>query len=161
MANDVKVRFISNEKSKRVRPLPDAEDPSLNHDVSMSRRPPIPQVIREKDKKIRNKQAEVESTHVDIDEHLMGVQDVATRYDTKIDLETPQNSAGLTKSQVDQLLLSHGPNVLTPQKKKNPILKYIGYLSSLFNMLLILAGVMEYVLLGIDSKTNSQNVSNS
>jgi hypothetical protein len=49
--------------------------------------------------------------------------------------------------------------VLSPPKKRHPILKYLDSLTSLFNLLLILAGVLEYVLLGIDFKDNFQNVS--
>ena len=150
-------------KSEQGRRLPDIENPSLNNGVSISEPfpsfVPIPEVICEKDKTIRMREKEAEMTHIDIDEHLMRLQDVVVRYNTKIEFERPQESRGLTKSQVDQLLLEHGPNVLTPQKKKNLLFKYMGYLSSLFNLLLILAGVLEYIILGIKFNPSSQNVS--
>lgn len=162
MAHNPKIQFIPTEKPERARPLRDKEDPSLSYGAPITGRSQsitsIPQVISEKDRAIRKKEKEAEEKHVDIDEHLMSLQDVGIRYNTKIDMEKPGESAGLTKSQVDHLLLEHGPNVLTPPKKRNPFLKYLGYLSSLFNLLLILAGVMEYILLGISFKSNFQNV---
>jgi sodium/potassium-transporting ATPase subunit alpha len=162
MALHRKIQFMPSEKPERDGPLRDKEDPSCYD-------PPItgpsrklflvPQVISEMEKKIRRNENEADQKHVDIDEHLMSPQDVAIKYNTKIDMEKPGKSAGLTKSQVEQLLLEHGPNVLTSQKKTNPFIKYLGYLSSLFNLLLILAGVVEYILLGISFKRNFQNVS--
>ena len=117
----------------------------------------VPRVVSEKEK-IRPKREEEEKS-VDIDEHLMDHQDVAERYNTKINMEKPGESIGLTHQQVEQLLQEHGPNVLTPPKKRHPFLKYLDCLRSLFNLLLILAGILEYILLGIDYKDNFQNVS--
>jgi len=120
-------------------------------------RPSIPRVVSEKEKNRRKR--EEEEKNVNIDEHLMAHQDVAKRYKTKINMEKPEESMGLTSQQVEQLLHEHGPNVLTPPKKRHPFLKYLDCLCSLFNLLLILAGILEYILLGIDYKDNFQNVS--
>jgi hypothetical protein len=118
----------------------------------------IPQVISEKAKDRRRQEKEQEKKNVDIDEHLMPHLHVAERYKTKINMEKPGESFGLTTHEAEDLLLHHGPNVLTPPKKRNPFLKFWDNLSSLFNLLLILAGVLEYILLGIDYKDNFQNV---
>lgn len=130
---------------------------------STNRRPQsivsLPPVISAKDRKIREKEAKDQVKHVDVSEHLMAIQDVAARYKTNINTDKPGESRGLTTEQAAQLLLEHGPNNLTPPKKRHWILKFWDCLSSLFNLLLILAGVLEYILLGIDFKDNFQNVS--
>jgi len=122
------------------------------------RRPSIPSIISEKEK-VQRKREQEEEKNVIIDEHLMAHQDVAERYKTRINMEKPGESMGLTSQQVEQLLHEYGPNVLTPPKKRHPFLKYLDCLRSLFNLLLILAGILEYILLGIDYKDNFQNVS--
>jgi sodium/potassium-transporting ATPase subunit alpha len=119
----------------------------------------IPQVVSEKDKGRRKREKEDEKKNVDIDEHLLPHQEVADRYKTGINLEKPGDSHGLTAQHAEQLLQEHGPNILTPPKKRHPFFKFLDCLTSLFNLLLILAGVLEYILLGIDYKDNFQNVS--
>lgn len=117
----------------------------------------IPPVFTEKEKDRRKREAEDEEKHVNIDEHLMTHEDVAKRYTTHIDIEKPGESQGLTSAAAEQRLLEHGPNILTPAKKKHAIIKFLEYLSSLFNLLLIAAGILEYILLGIDYHDNFQN----
>ncbi|KAH8657690.1 hypothetical protein BX600DRAFT_468011 [Xylariales sp. PMI_506] len=119
---------------------------------SVTSLPPVP--IGEKE---RRKREEEEKKHVDIDEHLMPHEEVALRYGTRINMNKPGDSLGLATTQIDELLQQHGRNVLTPPKKRHPFLKYLDCLTSLFNLLLILAGVLEYILLGIDFKDNFQN----
>ncbi|KUJ15206.1 P-type cation exchange, alpha subunit of ATPase [Mollisia scopiformis] len=117
----------------------------------------IPPVYTEKEKNRRKREQEEEKKSVSIDEHLLPHQDVAARYKTNINVASPGESQGLTSAQSEQLLLEHGPNILTPPKKTHPFIKYLQYLSSLFNLLLILAGVLEYILLGISFKANFEN----
>lgn len=71
----------------------------------------------------------------------------------------PANSKGLSLSQVEKVRSETGLNVLSPPKKKHPIVKYIECLFNLFNLLLILAGVLNYILLAIDFEANFPNVS--
>lgn len=118
----------------------------------------IPQVVSVKEKDRLRREQEFEKKNVDIDEHLLPHEQVAERYKTKINMTKPEESFGLTTEQAQALLQEHGPNVLTPPKKRHPFLKYLDCLSSLFNLLLILAGVLEYILLGINYKDNFQNV---
>jgi sodium/potassium-transporting ATPase subunit alpha len=124
--------------------------------VSSARRTSIPQVVTEKDRRKREK--EDQNKNVDIDEHLMATEDVVERYKTNINADKPGASLGLTAQQAEQLIQEHGRNILTPPKKRHPLLKYLDSLRSLFNMLLIFAGILEYILLGIDYKDNFQNV---
>jgi sodium/potassium-transporting ATPase subunit alpha len=117
----------------------------------------VPQVVSEKDRRKREK--EEEKKHVNIDEHLMPHLAVAERYETRINMERPAESLGLTDQKAQQLLREHGLNRLTPPKRRHPVLKYLDCLSSLFNVLLIFAGILEYILLGVNYKDNFQNVS--
>jgi sodium/potassium-transporting ATPase subunit alpha len=119
----------------------------------------LPPVISEKQKARRKQEKEEEKKHVDINEHLMPHLEVAEKYHTRINLDKPGDSQGLTSEQAAQLLIEHGPNILTPPSKRHWILKFWDCLKSLFNLLLILAGVLEYILLGINFHENFQNVS--
>lgn len=121
-----------------------------------SRSHSIPQVITGEEKDRRQRQNE---KNINVLEHLLAPQEVAARYKTLINLDKPADSLGLTTQQAASLAEVHGRNVLTPPKKRNPFLVYIDYLTSLFNLLLILAGILEYILLGIDFKDNFPNVS--
>jgi len=126
--------------------------------TSSIRQTSIPRVVSEKEN-IRRKHEKEEEKDLNIDEHLMNHEDVAERYKTRINMKKPGESIGLTCQETEELLREHGPNVLTPPKKRHPFLKYLDCLCSLFNLLLILCGILEYILLGIDYKNNFQNVS--
>ncbi|KAI1270050.1 hypothetical protein F5Y18DRAFT_2278 [Xylariaceae sp. FL1019] len=117
----------------------------------------IPPVFTEKEKQRREQEQEHEKKQVNIDEHLMPHEEVAARYQTSINLQRPGDSPGLSAAQVQTLTQQYGANVLTPPKKRHPLLKFFDKLTSLFNLLLILAGVLEYILLGINYKENFQN----
>lgn len=69
------------------------------------------------------------------------------------------DSQGLTPEKAAKILSETGPNVLTPPKRRHPFLKYMDCVLSLFNLLLILAGILDYILLAIDFKANFPNVS--
>ena len=169
-AGDHRIQFTQPVKPDRAR-LTGKEDaltfvaPSRRSQSvgSITRRPQsivsIPPVISEKQKKRQKHEKEEEKKHVDISEHLMPHLEVAEKYKTRINMEKPGESLGLTAQQGEQLLVENGPNVLTPPSKRHWILKFWDCLSSLFNLLLIFAGFLEYILLGIDFKGNFQNVS--
>ncbi|OZJ07018.1 hypothetical protein BZG36_00013 [Bifiguratus adelaidae] len=148
-----KIQFTPTVKPDRTRGSGEEEA----FGAPMTRRPSIPQVMSEKEKNRRKREEEAEKKNVNIDEHLFPHAEVAERYETRINMEKPGESGGLTSQQAEQLLHEHGPNVLTPPKKRHPILKFLDCLLSLFNLLLILAGILEYILLGIDFKDNFQN----
>ncbi|RHZ47151.1 hypothetical protein Glove_590g46 [Diversispora epigaea] len=94
----------------------------------------------------------------DIDEHLHTIEEIADLYHVNINSDKPSESRGLNQEQADRLLQEHGPNVLTPPKKKHPILKFFERLFTLFNILLMVAGVLMYILYLIDRVGNKANV---
>lgn len=159
---DLRIQFTDAVRPDRGR-LINKEDASSA--FAPSRRPSrtqsvasIPRVLSEKEKKRQKREKEDEKKHVDIDEHLMSHEEVAAKYKTNINMRRPEDSRGLTSEQAKQLLEEHGLNVLTPPKRRHPLLKFLDHLRSLFNLLLIVAGVLEYILLGINYHDNFQNV---
>ncbi|KZV90337.1 aminophospholipid-transporting P-type ATPase [Exidia glandulosa HHB12029] len=90
----------------------------------------------------------------DITEHMLDLDALSSVLDTAFDAKSPNQSHGLTAAQAKERLERYGRNVLTPPKKKSAIMKYLECLRSLFNVLLILAGILEYILLGISTKQN-------
>jgi sodium/potassium-transporting ATPase subunit alpha len=157
-----RIQFTSNVRPARGDAYVNRDDDisAYGHPITQRSRSvaSIPQVISEKAKIRQKHEKEQEKKNVDIDEHLMPHEHVAARYKTRIDMQKPGESLGLTTREAEELLAIHGPNILTPPKKRNPFLKFWDSLSSLFNLLLILAGVLEYILLGISYKDNFQNV---
>ncbi|EIN07923.1 aminophospholipid-transporting P-type ATPase [Punctularia strigosozonata HHB-11173 SS5] len=98
-----------------------------------------------------------EHEKVDITEHHLPFAELAAALQTSIDTKDPGASDGLTEAEAKARLARDGPNVLTPPKKKSALRKYWDCLVTMFNILLIIAGILEYILLGIDFKDNFQN----
>jgi sodium/potassium-transporting ATPase subunit alpha len=96
-------------------------------------------------------------TQIDIYEHSLPIQGLSDLLKTNFDLKDPAHSFGLTSDEAKARLERDGPNMLTPPKKKSALRKFIDRLLTLFNVLLMVAGVLEYVLLGIDFHANFQN----
>lgn len=88
----------------------------------------------------------------------MTPEECAAKYDTEINIKKASDSLGLSAHQAARILSETGPNRLTPPKKRHPILKYFDCVAKLFNLLLILAGVLDYILLAINFKDNFPNV---
>ncbi|KNZ44478.1 hypothetical protein VP01_911g1 [Puccinia sorghi] len=99
----------------------------------------------------------LEGATADISEHKLSPQQVAEAVGTSINIGNPSSSAGLSNEESQSRLVRDGPNQLTPPKKKSALRKYFDALLSLFNVLLILAGILEYVLLAIDFENNKAN----
>ena len=158
---ELRIHFTPSVRPDRIRTVYGEKAAVTSTDGTTRRRSvtSIPPVPIEKEKRGHDGGKEEDKKNVDIDEHRMSPQEVADRYNTRINLEKPSDSRGLTSQESEQLLLDHGKNFLTPPKKRHPILKFLDYLRSLFNLLLILAGILEYILLGINFKSNFQNVS--
>lgn len=95
--------------------------------------------------------------NVDIQEHRLAFPELSRALDTNIDTKDPGSSYGLTNEEAKARLARDGPNVLTPPKKKSALRKYFDCLMTMFNILLIFAGILEYVLLGIDFKDSFAN----
>ncbi|KAJ2579165.1 hypothetical protein GGH95_003246, partial [Coemansia sp. RSA 1836] len=96
--------------------------------------------------------------NVDITEHLLSLSEVCEKFSVQVNADHPQDSFGLSAVQAADLLAAHGPNTLTPPKKKSSWRKFLTCLTSLFNLMLIAAGVLEYILLGIDYENNKPNI---
>ncbi|PCH38584.1 aminophospholipid-transporting P-type ATPase [Wolfiporia cocos MD-104 SS10] len=94
---------------------------------------------------------------VDITEHQLTFQELSLALDAALDTKDPGNSYGLTTAEANARLARDGPNVLTPPKKKSAWRMYIDILLTMFNILLIVAGVLEYILLGVNFKENFAN----
>ncbi|KAI1314386.1 hypothetical protein EDD11_002212 [Mortierella claussenii] len=94
---------------------------------------------------------------LDITEHMFPIEDIAARYGVSIDTQRAANSKGLDSSVAAQRLAENGPNILSPPKQIHPFMKFIHCLTSLFNLLLILAGILNYILLAVDPKNNKVN----
>ncbi|KAJ2521216.1 hypothetical protein GGI11_002079 [Coemansia sp. RSA 2049] len=111
------------------------------------------------DRGAREKNEKSKLKNVDITEHLLTLDEVCIKFSVKTNANNPQESFGLSTGQAAELLATNGPNTLTPPKKKSSFQKFMVCLSSLFNLMLVAAGVLQYVLLGIDFKDNKINAS--
>ena len=92
---------------------------------------------------------------VDLDEHLMPIEAVCQRYQVTIDQQKPQLSQGLTTAQVTDRTQTYGKNIMTPPKQLPLFVQYLVSLSNLFNVLLIVSGVLCYCILIIDATATS------
>lgn len=97
------------------------------------------------------------NANVDISEHMLSFEELGRKLETSFDVKDPSKSLGLSTTVAQERLAQNGPNVLTPPKKRSALQKYLDCLRTLFNVLLIFAGILEYVLLGIDIKDNRPN----
>eukprot|EP00842_Homolaphlyctis_polyrhiza_P003646 jgi/Hompol1/4282/HPOL_007105-RA len=62
---------------------------------------------------------------VDLDEHLISIEDIQARYGVKLDTTKPVNSQGLSAAEAAKRLAENGPNQLSPPKKRHPVVIYI------------------------------------
>ncbi|KAK9709069.1 hypothetical protein K7432_009272 [Basidiobolus ranarum] len=95
---------------------------------------------------------------IDIIEHLMNFEEVCQKYQTSANDNNPNESSGFSSEQATERLLKHGPNILIPPKKKTALFLYFECLTGLFNLLLIVSGVLQYVLLAINPADNQTNI---
>ncbi|KAJ3570119.1 hypothetical protein NP233_g4614 [Leucocoprinus birnbaumii] len=105
----------------------------------------------------QTKNSSSEGTDVDISEHKLSFDGIASNLGASFDHKDASKSRGLTEQEAKNRLQSDGPNVLTPPKKRSAFMKFMDRLLTMFNILLIIAGILEYILLAIDFKANFQN----
>jgi sodium/potassium-transporting ATPase subunit alpha len=67
-------------------------------------------------------------------------------------------SSGLKPAEAFERSQVYGPNTLTPPKRKHVLIKFLECLGNMFNVMLILAGILEYILLAMDPVENFANV---
>ncbi|KAI8923004.1 hypothetical protein BC831DRAFT_473406 [Entophlyctis helioformis] len=94
---------------------------------------------------------------IDIDEHLMSIHDICKRYNTSVNPLQPSRSTGLPAGEATERLARHGPNVMTPPRRKHWIVKFAECLGNLFNVLLIAAGLAQWALYFVDPAANFGN----
>ncbi|KXS21130.1 hypothetical protein M427DRAFT_93562 [Gonapodya prolifera JEL478] len=95
---------------------------------------------------------------LDVTEHLMTLEELEAKYQTKFDAAKPANSLGLSAEEAAKRLAENGPNMLTPPPRRPGWLKFLDKLRGLFNLIMLFAGVVTYILYGIDTVNNSSNV---
>ncbi|CAH1756964.1 152_t:CDS:2 [Entrophospora sp. SA101] len=147
-----RIQFEEREKPDRITPT------DQNDNITTD-----PTIQSSSDAATNNKSKEIpdvdspKKKHMDIDEHMLNPNEVSKRYSVNINVEKPPESRGLTEGQASKILSEKGPNVLTPPKKKHPFMKYLECLSTLFNVLLIIAGICMYIVFAIDPQDNPSN----
>ncbi|RXW15573.1 hypothetical protein EST38_g10279 [Candolleomyces aberdarensis] len=101
--------------------------------------------------------AEDENAHKEIHEHKLPVELLRQEMGVSFDVKDPARSMGLSLEEAKARLGRDGPNVLTPPKKKSGLRKFLERLFTMFNILLMVAGILVYILLGVQFKENFQN----
>ncbi|KAK7034669.1 hypothetical protein VNI00_012311 [Paramarasmius palmivorus] len=103
------------------------------------------------------KPSKTADAQVDIQEHTIPLASLGDKLETFIDTKDPSQSDGLSSEEAKGRLARNGPNILSPPMKKSAFRKYLDRLFTMFNILLIVSGVLIYILLGIDFKANFAN----
>lgn len=85
----------------------------------------------------------------------MSFEEVATNFESKLNVEEPLKSEGLSSSEAEARLLKNGKNEITPPKRTPLIIKYLHALSGIFNVMLLVSGILAFILYAIDSSDNS------
>jgi magnesium-transporting ATPase (P-type) len=84
----------------------------------------------------------------------MSIAQVATKHGTQIDLSDPSKSFGLSVDTVNQRQKEEGKNAISPPKKKPLWLLYLSHFTQLFNVMLVVSGVLSLILFFIDRSSN-------
>lgn len=84
----------------------------------------------------------------------MGIEQVAERHETQINPMDLNKSIGLTMEKVMQRRKEEGINAISPPKKKPLWLLYLFHFTQLFNLMLIVSGVLSLILFFIDRSSN-------
>src|SRR5262245_27812332 len=92
------------------------------------------------------------------DEHLLSLSELCERYETSVNEERPASSRGLTVEAAAEKAKVYGPNTLTPPKKQHWTIKYLKKLAGLFNLLLLVSGLLVYIVYAIQKQGNEANV---
>lgn len=85
----------------------------------------------------------------------MTAEQVAAKFGTHLDISDIKASMGLTSTAAADRLKLEGANALTPPKKKPLWLLYLMHFTQLFNVLLIMSGILSFILYAIDNSTNT------
>lgn len=127
----------------------------------------------ERQKNSKEPDSAVGQANFDIQEHHLPLHSLGDALETSIDTKDGALSFGLTSQEASVRLKRDGANILTPPRKKSALrkvrfmlfsqlqavsdvslLQFFDRLMTMFNILLMVAGILEYVLLGIDFKVS-------
>lgn len=86
-----------------------------------------------------------------IDEHQMSISDVLARYGTVFNAVHLQQSYGLSSGDCSNRLLQFGSNQLTRTAETSSIALFLQHLLGLFNLMLIVSGLLSIVLFILDT----------
>ena len=87
----------------------------------------------------------------------MTLEAVCERYGTQLNETKAAESFGLSAEKAAAYLARDGHHMMTPPKEIPPWRKYLQYVTSLFNLLLIVSGILCEALYGVDT-TQTVNV---
>ncbi|KAI0244812.1 hypothetical protein L0F63_001869 [Massospora cicadina] len=94
---------------------------------------------------------------VEITEHTMPLIEVCRMYNSDANPDKPGGSKGLSELNQSKAREVYGVNILTPAEKRSAFAQFAKCLLSLFNILLLVAGVLCFILLAIDPVNNFLN----
>jgi len=104
-----------------------------------------------KGKKAKGKKGRKDN--VPIDEHKLSLKELAERFDTPINFDSPKDSKGLTSQEAKTRLEKYGPNQLTPAKVTPMWVKFLMQFISFFPLLLEAGGTLCLIAYGLDRST--------
>lgn len=93
-----------------------------------------------------------------ITEHRLPMDELCSRYDVHIDVQKPSASLGLTTATVTERIAMYGANVMTPPKQVSLVVKFLKCMGNLFNLLLVIAGLVSFIVYAIEPEGNQLNV---
>ncbi|KAI9004751.1 hypothetical protein BC832DRAFT_558101 [Gaertneriomyces semiglobifer] len=94
----------------------------------------------------------------DIDDHRLSFRDVSAKYATSVNFKNPSKSVGLSPEEAVLRRDRYGSNMLTPPKKTPWYWKFLQCLASVFNVLLVAAGIGYLITYAINPMDYFENV---
>ena len=92
----------------------------------------------------------VRASTYDVDDHILELDALGTKYTTGVNANDVRSSIGLTSDEAKARLAANGPNALTPPKKEPEILKFFRHLTNQLLLLLVIAATLSVITYGID-----------
>nr|KAJ3420389.1 hypothetical protein HK105_005729 [Polyrhizophydium stewartii] len=107
----------------------------------------------------KNSQMELLSTQLNgvmatapLDDHTLEIHELCQRYGTNFNQARPSLSRGLPAGEATERLQIFGPNIMTPPKRRHIFFKFLDCLAAVFNMMLIAAGLAEWILFFVNPR---------
>ncbi len=84
----------------------------------------------------------------------MSIEQICGRFKTSVNPAKPGQSLGLKPLDAFERTTKYGFNTLSPPKKKSGVIKFFECLGNLFNIMLIIASILQFTMLAIDPVSN-------